>query len=362
MVNAADNDHVYVVKKSGEVSSYAASAPQGRLFFKDSDIFYFTLNSIEATSETVVDGGFTVKVNKDEIKSFASSIIEVGIVYSWFHKEPVYGIDAWMKLGDSLKSDAYTFTIHGLDHGVTYYIRPYVKVFGKCYYGNVTSEVKTQGAEQTLKLWQDFLVHSTVEGVADKRLYFALYNVGSCTEGNPGAYFAWAETAPKDEYTWDNYKWGDGETFTKYVYQTTSLNFEDADDAVRAAMNAGSINGDFAQDVRSRCQTNRGLYTSWSTRIAPDGSEIHGCEVYNDYGDKMFIPAGGYMDGTNVVGYDTNACLWTSETYGQTSSQGTSFVGDSSGVHSYYDDISGKLRYLGVPMRCAYFKNEDEDE
>ncbi len=347
MAYAADSDHIYVVKKSGEVSSY--TAPQGSLFFKDSDIFYFKLNTFEATSETVVTGSFTVDVMKEDIKSFASSIMEVGIAYSWYHKEPVYGLDAWMKLGDSLKSDAYTFTIHGLDHGVTYYIRPYVKVLGKVYYGNVTQSITTQGDAQTLNLNVKIYARDISEGTTYFHWIIATkYNVGSCTEGNPGTYFAWGEIEPKDEYTWDNYKWSKGDTITGYVPDTEARSLKDCDDAATLAFGSGSHS--MPPEIGTWLAINN-YNKVWSSRIAPDGSTMYGIELssWSSEGEYLFIPAAGYYDGKNLVGYNEQVWLWSERTYTQTSGpkESQTMSATSAGVTG----TKGKERYLGIPIR-----------
>ena len=47
---------------------------------------------------------------------------------------------------------------------------------------------------------------------------WATMNVGATRPEEFGDYFAWGETAPKDEYTWENYKWCNGNQWelTKY--------------------------------------------------------------------------------------------------------------------------------------------------
>ena len=71
---------------------------------------------------------------------------------------------------------------------------------------------------------------------------WAKCNIGAENPENYGAYFAWGETEPKDNYSWENYKWCNGSqtTLTKYnidsdygtVDNLTTL--EIADDAAAA--------------------------------------------------------------------------------------------------------------------------------
>lgn len=47
---------------------------------------------------------------------------------------------------------------------------------------------------------------------------WAKWNVGATSPGEPGDYFAWGETEPKEDYSWETYKWCKGSyiTLTKY--------------------------------------------------------------------------------------------------------------------------------------------------
>lgn len=47
---------------------------------------------------------------------------------------------------------------------------------------------------------------------------WATCNVGADTPEGFGDYFAWGETAPKDDYSWETYRWCNGyfNTMTKY--------------------------------------------------------------------------------------------------------------------------------------------------
>ncbi len=45
---------------------------------------------------------------------------------------------------------------------------------------------------------------------------WATYNVGASAPTEGGDYFAWGETKPKTDFSWDNYKWGTKKHATKY--------------------------------------------------------------------------------------------------------------------------------------------------
>ena len=67
---------------------------------------------------------------------------------------------------------------------------------------------------------------------------WAKCNVGAKTETEYGDYFAWGETKPKNEYSWENYKFGDENNLTKYNDEDKLTELELKDDA--ANVNMGS--------------------------------------------------------------------------------------------------------------------------
>ena len=56
-------------------------------------------------------------------------------------------------------------------------------------------------------------------GLSDGSLW-ACCNVGAETPEESGDYFAWGETSPKENYSWESYKWCDGSMYNlkKYNY------------------------------------------------------------------------------------------------------------------------------------------------
>ena len=70
-----------------------------------------------------------------------------------------------------------------------YIIKPYVKAWGKYYYGS--------GGDDR---WVDLGLPSGI--------LWAKYNVGATSPEEYGGYYAWGETEEKSSYTWENYKYG----------------------------------------------------------------------------------------------------------------------------------------------------------
>lgn len=297
------DDHIFFKKKSGEITMKPRTANDLFSFREPNDgLFAFTkTEGATASTETTISDGFEVKINSDKVKSFATDDLEVGIVYSWFDSIPRYGFDATMKTGNELKN--YNFTVHGLDHGVTYFWRPYVRIFGDIYYGNTVDSITTAGETQQLKrkitLYAENPNAAPWDALNMLIVEFDRYNVGSCSDGNPGTYFAQCETKPKDTYTMDNYEWKDYD----------KKRFYNADDAAYVASGGKcrSINYD---DLIYFIVYREKLKCSSETRIAPDGSEIKGILVKGeDYGGEVFFPSTGYYDGDSLKNTD-DVYLW----------------------------------------------------
>ena len=75
------------------------------------------------------------------------------------------------------------------DSDKEYIIKPYVKAWGRYYYG--------PGGDDR---WVDLGLPSGI--------LWAKYNVGATSPEEYGGYYAWGETEEKSSYTWENYKYG----------------------------------------------------------------------------------------------------------------------------------------------------------
>ena len=145
---------------------------------------------------------------------------------------------------------------------------------------------------------------------------WATCNVGADTPEGFGDYFAWGETAPKDDYSWETYRWCNGyfNTMTKYctngsygtVDNRTELDPED--DA--AYVNWGSSwrmpTMEQQLELRNECTW------TWTERNGVNGKLVTGPN-----GNTIFLPAAGYYDkmsnGNNVAGLNDYLYYWTSE-------------------------------------------------
>lgn len=125
---------------------------------------------------------------------------------------------------------------------------------------------------------------------------WATCNVGASAPEEYGDYFAWGETAPKDYYYWNTYKWSNGDytTLTKYCTDSSYGNngfvdnkteLDPEDDA--AYVNWGSSwrmpTKEQQDELRERC-------TSEWTQV----NGVNGRLFTGPNGNTLFLPAAGY--------------------------------------------------------------------
>ena len=123
---------------------------------------------------------------------------------------------------------------------------------------------------------------------------WATRNVGASVPEDYGDYFAWGETAPKDYYDWNTYKWCNGsyETLTKYCtdsnygyngFVDNKTELDPSDDAACAHYPGGRMPSlEQIQELRYNCTW------QWTQRNGVNGQLGTGPN-----GNTIFLPAAG---------------------------------------------------------------------
>ena len=158
-------------------------------------------------------------------------------------------------------------------------------------------------------------------------LKWAKCNLGASKPSDYGDYYAWGETAPKADFTWDTYKWmqagqSDSKYITKYtiadgetgaIWYDSSGNFigdnktvlDAADDA--AIANLGSPwrmpTVDEIRELRDNCTW------TWTTQ---DG--VNGYQVDGPNGNAIFLPASGCRQNSGLSEAGTEGYYWSLST------------------------------------------------
>ena len=143
---------------------------------------------------------------------------------------------------------------------------------------------------------------------------WATMNVGANAPEEYGDYFAWGETKPKDNYSWETYKWCKSlsTTMTKYctsssygtVDNMTVLDLED--DAARA-----NWGGTWRMPTRAEQDELRTKCTwEWTTLNGVNGRKVTGPN-----GNSIFLPAAGYRNDSSLYSAGSGSYYWSSSLY-----------------------------------------------
>ena len=142
---------------------------------------------------------------------------------------------------------------------------------------------------------------------------WATMNIGADAPEEYGDYFAWGETAPKDNYSWSTYKWCNGSeyTMTKYCldwyygynsFTDGKTELESEDDA--AYVNWGQVwrmpTYDQLIELRSEC--------TW-TETTLNG--VNGQLVTGPNGKSIFLPAAGYRWNKSLHDAGSKGLYWS---------------------------------------------------
>lgn len=141
---------------------------------------------------------------------------------------------------------------------------------------------------------------------------WATCNVGASSPEEYGLYFAWGETegysdaTSGKEFSWSDYKYGDGSTFEKYNSDGLTT-LELTDDAARVNMG-----GNWCIPTEIEYQELLDNTTSaWTTVNNVNGVKF--TSTKEGYTDKyIFIPTAGYCNYGSVEGTSSSVYLWSS--------------------------------------------------
>ncbi len=132
---------------------------------------------------------------------------------------------------------------------------------------------------------------------------WATKNVGASSITDYGDFFAWAETAPKDEYDWTTYKYTEPKSTRMTKYCNSSLGaVRDYKTMLEPIDDAATVNWGNQWRMPSLDEMNELLQNcKWIWYSNYNGSGINGYLVQSrvfGYTDKsIFLPAGGHWGG-----------------------------------------------------------------
>ena len=187
----------------------------------------------------------------------------------------------------------------------------------------ITVSTNDNNKTATCELYYDPTIPEGIDlGLSVK---WAPCNLGAETPEDVGDYYAWGEThlhyinreplvwknGMEMGYDWTNYKWGNGDQHDLKKYNTdygygvvdNKTELEIQDDAARANLGGNWRIPTYEEwlELRYNCTW------SWDVRNGISGHNVKGPN-----GNSIFLPAGGYLNGTYIHGANIRGDYWSS--------------------------------------------------
>ena len=177
--------------------------------------------------------------------------------------------------------------------------------------GDVSQDGKVNIADVTYLIdyllsgtWPEEDEHAWVDLGLPSGTLWATCNLGANSPEDYGDYFAWGETAPKDNYDWSTYKWCNGSynTLTKYCTADNKTELDPEDDA--AYVNWGPSwrmpTTEQQRELYEKCSS------VWTTQNGVDGRLFTGSN-----GNTLFLPVTGERLGESLYYADSHGYYWS---------------------------------------------------
>lgn len=182
---------------------------------------------------------------------------------------------------------------------------------------------------------------------------WASCNVGASSPEERGNYYAWGEVEPKDNYTWETYKWcdGTGDSMLKYctngeysynvIDNKTVLDLEDDAAHVNMGGNWRMPTYDEFNELRKNC-----------TIISTTYKGVKGYKVVGPNGNSIFLPKVSRKYGTDIT--ESATSYWTSELDDDRSNAAYTFNPiDTNDTPTRWYWLASISRVCGYPVRAV---------
>lgn len=199
--------------------------------------------------------------------------------------------------------------------------------------------------------------------VNDKLVKWASFNLGASKEYEFGDYYAWGEMSPKNEYSWKTYIYSNGtlNKLTKYCPKDKAVQWDGAasgpdgeatllpcDDVAHMKL-GGKWRMPTADEINEllklRGNTKDYTWEPWASVTDDKGNVIYGLRITrNSTKATIFLPAAGYLDGTEKVNSDGHYVSASINPKYPDTALGLGFSETGSGLYNYN-------RYFGFVIR-----------
>ena len=132
---------------------------------------------------------------------------------------------------------------------------------------------------------------------------WATCNVGASSPEEYGDYFAWGETEPKSDYSWNTYKYCNGTSSTMTKYCTDSeYGMVDNKTVLESGDDAATTNWNNNWQMPSKAQIEELINSSYTTTELTTLNGVEGRMITSKVnGKSIFLPAAGMRGGTSTT-------------------------------------------------------------
>ncbi|MBQ2907871.1 MAG: DUF1566 domain-containing protein [Bacteroidales bacterium] len=281
-----------------------------------------TSEVIDITETTAVSGG---NVTDDG----GATVTARGICWSISQNPTIDDNDGITTDGNG--TGTFTSNLTNLKERTTYYVRAYATNEKGTSYGDEISFTTEEEEEEGCEPDGEIAGHYYVDLGLPSGVKWATCNVGASSPEDYGDYFAWGETSPKAEYSWEN-SVTNGE-------QMSDISGDAQYDAATANW-GGSWRMPTKEQMEELVE-----HCEWEwTQV----NGVNGAKVIGPNGSCIFLPAAGFRDRSSLFhdGYD--GFYWSSTPY--------DYYYDLNYAYNLYfitgdEDVNLSYRYYGLTVR-----------
>ena len=281
-----------------------------------------TSEVIDITETTAVSGG---NVTDDG----GATVTARGICWSISQNPTIDDNDGITTDGNG--TGTFTSDLINLTANTTYYVRAYATNEKGTSYGDEISFTTEEEEEEGCEPDGEIAGHYYVDLGLPSGVKWATCNVGASSPEDYGDYFAWGETSPKAEYSWEN---------------SVTNGEEMSDISGYAQYDAATANWGGSWRMPTKEQMEELVeHCEWEwTQV----NGVNGAKVIGPNGSCIFLPAAGFRDGSSFFhdGYD--GFYWSSTPY--------DYYYDLNYAYNLYfitgdEDVNLSYRYYGLTVR-----------
>lgn len=188
---------------------------------------------------------------------------------------------------------------------------------------------------------------------------WATCNIGANSPEEFGDHFAWAETEPKENYSWETYKYCE-ETYNSLTKYCTDAQYGTVDEltSLQAGDDAAKMNCGSKWATPTRAQFNELLLSDNTTISFVTQNDVSGVLITSNInGNSIFLPIAPYISDSSSISGESH---YLTSNINQTIPFRSQILKIISSPSSISVDPTGVLRKNGMSVRPVRFQQSEE--